>query len=99
MRPGDPFPSVRALSKACKINPNTAHKVVLQLTNDGLLEVIPGVGTVVAERARATPAQRKRLLGAEVEGLIVEAKRLGLTLQDVTAAVQEHWRLLAHEGD
>ena len=26
MRPGDPFPSVRALSKELKINPNTAHK-------------------------------------------------------------------------
>src|ERR1700747_1099809 len=27
MRPGDTFPSVRALSRELKINPNTAHKV------------------------------------------------------------------------
>ena len=32
LRPGDPFPSVRALSKAMKIHPNTAHKVIAQLT-------------------------------------------------------------------
>jgi GntR family transcriptional regulator len=31
LRPGDPFPSVRALSKELKINPNTAHRVVSQL--------------------------------------------------------------------
>jgi DNA-binding transcriptional MocR family regulator len=28
LRPGDPFPCVRTLSKELKINPNTAHKVV-----------------------------------------------------------------------
>jgi|ERR1700757_4664024 len=28
IRSGDPFPSVRVLSKELKINPNTAHKVV-----------------------------------------------------------------------
>jgi GntR family transcriptional regulator len=39
MRPGDPFPSVRAISKAFKINPNTAHKVVMALTAEGFLAV------------------------------------------------------------
>ena len=47
IRAGDPFPSVRALSTALKINPNTAHKVIAHLLADGLLEVRPGVGTVV----------------------------------------------------
>jgi GntR family transcriptional regulator len=42
MTPGEPFPSVRTLSKALKINPNTAHKVILQLVREGLLEVRPG---------------------------------------------------------
>ena len=35
MRPGDPFLSVRALSKALGINANTAHKVVTRLTAFG----------------------------------------------------------------
>jgi DNA-binding transcriptional MocR family regulator len=48
LRPGDPFPSVRALSKELKINPNTAHKIVAHLVNEGLLETRPGIGTVVA---------------------------------------------------
>jgi GntR family transcriptional regulator len=35
LRPGDAFPSVRTLSAELKINPNTAHKVITQLLNEG----------------------------------------------------------------
>jgi len=94
LRPGDPFPSVRALSKALKINPNTAHKVIAQLTNEGLLEVRPGIGTVVARPPSSSRAERGRLLGAEVEHLVVEAKKLGLDLEAVQDAVAEHWQRL-----
>jgi GntR family transcriptional regulator len=94
LRPGDPFPSVRTLSKALKINPNTAHKVITQLTLDGLLEVRPGIGTVVAQRPASSRAERRRLLGREVEQLTVEAKKLGLSLEDVQASLAEHWRKL-----
>ena len=94
LRPGDPFPSVRALSKAMKIHPNTGQKVIAQLTAEGLLEVRPGIGTVVCEPPPATRGERSRLLGAEVEQLVVEAKRLGLTVDDLHEALDEHWRRL-----
>jgi GntR family transcriptional regulator len=100
LRPGDPFPSVRALSKAMKIHPNTAHKVIAQLTAEGLLEVRPGIGTVVLHPPPGTGTERARLLGNEVEQLTVEAKKLGLTVEELHAAIDEHWRLLqAHEED
>jgi GntR family transcriptional regulator len=94
MRPGDPFPSVRTLSKALKINPNTAHKVVTHLVSEGLIEVRPGLGTVVAELPASTAAERATLLRKEVEQLVVEAKRLGLSLEEVTGAVARHWSRL-----
>lgn len=98
LRAGDPFPSVRVLSKALKINPNTAHKVVGQLVTEGLLEVRPGLGTVVAERPASTAAARGNLLHKELEQLVVEAKKLGLDLGDVTDAIERHWyRLEAPE--
>jgi GntR family transcriptional regulator len=93
MRPGDAFPSVRALSKALKINPNTAHKVVTHLMAEGLLEVRLGIGTVVAVPS-SSAADRGNLLRHELEQLVVEAKQLGLNLEDVTAAVASHWSLL-----
>ena len=94
LRPGDPFPSVRVLSQTCKVNPNTAHKAVADLTRRGLLEVRPGIGTVVAEVPRALPRERAVLLKEDLERLVVEAKRLSLDLDDLLAAVEAHWNRL-----
>jgi len=88
---GSAFPSVRELSQALKINPNTAHKVVQELVRGGILEVRPGIGTVVTGNPRATAEERRELLSREVEELVVEAKRLGLTAADVLEAVEARW--------
>jgi GntR family transcriptional regulator len=94
LTPGSPFPSVRELSQALKINPNTAHKVIAALVRDCLLEVRPGVGTVVSTGRRATAAERRALLSSEVEQLVVEARRLGLTIKEVVTAVADRWATL-----
>jgi GntR family transcriptional regulator len=98
MRPGDEFPSVRALSRDLRINPNTAHKVVAALLADGLLEVRPGIGTFVAERPASTADQRRALLRENVERLVVEARHLHLDVQDVIDAVAEQWARLDKGG-
>jgi len=98
MRPGDEFPSVRALSKDLRINPNTAHKVVAALLSDGLLEVRPGIGTFVAQRPASTADQRRALLREDVERLVVEARHLHLDVQDVVDAVIDQWARLDKGG-
>lgn len=95
LRAGEPFPSVRALSREFKINPNTAHKVITQLLNDGLLESRPSIGTVVAELPRSTATQRTDLLGQQIEELVVEAKRLSIDLDDMMSAISRHWKRLS----
>lgn len=97
LSPGAPFPSVRVLSQALKVNPNTAHKVVAELVRVGILEVLPGVGTVVADRGPASTEERRALLLDDVERLLVEAKRLGLSQREVQDAVAERWRELFGE--
>ncbi len=94
LRPGDSFPSVRALSKELKINPNTAHKVVAYLVNEGLLETRPGIGTVVAVLPDSSRKDRTALLGHEIEELVVEAKRLGIGLAEIQDALSAHWKRL-----
>ena len=94
LAPGSAFPSVRELSQAVKINPNTAQKVVAELTRDGLLEVRPGIGTVVTAARRASAAERRALLSREVEQLVVEARRLGIARDDVLDAVDDKWTTL-----
>jgi GntR family transcriptional regulator len=97
LRPGDTFPSVRALSKELKINPNTAAKIVAHLINEGLLENRPGIGTVVARLPDATRKERSQLLGQEIEELVVEAKRLGIGLEETIDSVAKHWQRLGGE--
>jgi len=94
LKPGDEFPSVRALSKELRINPNTAHKIVATLVSEGVLEVRPGIGTAVGRVPVSTAEQRRALLGDDVERLVVEARHLALDLGDVVRAVEERWRRL-----
>jgi GntR family transcriptional regulator len=95
LRPGDEFPSVRALSKQLKINPNTAHKVVARLADVGLIEIRPGSVAIVAKLTPATKAQRTNLLGQQFEELVVEGKRLGIDLEQMQEAIAKHWNRLA----
>jgi GntR family transcriptional regulator len=88
MRPGDPFPSVRALSRELKINPNTAHKIVAYLVSEGLLETRPGIGTVVAALPDSTRKERTQLLGHEIE-------ELGIGREEMLASIAEHWQRLS----
>ncbi len=91
LRPGDAFPSVRTLSQELKINPNTAHKIIAALTEERLLVVRPGIGTVVSGTREAGGAMRRALLDDGAERLVVEARRDGFTLSDVLAAIKRHW--------
>ncbi len=94
MKPGERFPSVRVLSQELRINPNTAHKVIAALVSEGVLITTPAVGSVVAEREAGGRRERAELLGADLERLTVEAKKLGLTLDDVQAGLATHWKKL-----
>jgi GntR family transcriptional regulator len=62
-----------------------------------VLVTTPAVGSVVAAREGGGRRERAELLGAELEKLVVEAKKLGVELDDVTAALAAHWRKLGGE--
>ena len=94
LKPGDAFPSVRALSKAIKIHANTAQRVIAQLQQEGLLEVRPGIGTVVAQPPSTPRPERTRLLRGDIEQLTVEAIRLGVSLDELQESIAEQWRRL-----
>ena len=63
----------------------------LNRIRDGVIEVRPGIGTVVSTARRASAAERRALLSREVEQLAVEAKRLGLKQSEVVNAVRSRW--------
>lgn len=94
LKPGDPFPSVRNLAKDLKIHPNTAHKAVQHLIQERWLIASPGRGTTVAEPPAARQGDRHKLLGQEVEQLVVEARRVGVSLDEVHHAIDVQWQSL-----
>jgi len=98
MKAGDRFPSVRQMSLELKINPNTAHKVVAALVQEGVLAVMPGIGTVVAEFTGSSEKDQSALLEVELERVAVEAKGLGLDLNQVVESLKKHWNRLKKEG-
>jgi len=98
LKPGEKFPSVRVLSQELRISPNTAHKAIASLVDEGVLVATPAIGTVVARHEAGDRKDCAHLLGAEVERLVVEAKKLGIEREDVQEAVAAHWEKLGASG-
>ena len=94
LQPGDAFPSVRTLSQALRINPNTAQKAVAQLTSLGLLHVHPGIGTRVAMPTPAPRAASTTQLRPHVADLVLEARRRGVSLDVLQALLEAEWQRL-----
>ena len=88
---------MRVVSQELRINPNTAHKIVAALVAQGVLITTPAVGSIVADHAAGDRAERAGLLGAELERVVVEAKKLGLTLDEVSDGLAAHWKKLGHK--
>jgi GntR family transcriptional regulator len=95
---GDPFPSVRVLGKAARINPNTAHKVVQALVAEGTLEVLPGRGTRVAPAVKRSARQRQEMIRTDIEELVVEARRVGFGIDELNQTIREAWQALDKES-
>ena len=98
LKPGDRFPSVREMAKELRINPNTVQKVVAHLAREEILEIKPGIGSVVCGLSTATKAQRDEILNHEVERLVVESKRLSIEREEVVDAINRNWKLDNKKG-
>jgi GntR family transcriptional regulator len=82
--PGDPLPTVRQLSVQLKVGANAVARAYEQLERQGIVETIPGVGTVV--RAASEDIRREELLDelcALEDTLLREAAALGFSLDEV----------------
>ncbi|GAA1968597.1 GntR family transcriptional regulator [Catenulispora subtropica] len=84
-------PSTNELAAFHRINPATAAKGVNQLVTDGILYKKRGIGMFVAGDARQRVLDRRREAFARdyVEPLLAEARRLGLTAEDVKSLVEK----------
>jgi GntR family transcriptional regulator len=52
---------------------------------------------VVAALPDSTRKERLQLLGQEIEEIVVEAKRLGIDLDEMLDSLKDHWKRLSRE--
>ena len=86
---GAPLPSVRALARQLRVNPNTVVRAYRELEFRGLVESRHGEGTFVSRAARSDATA---LIEERAESYVREAKELGLGRDDAVAAVRAAWR-------
>ena len=92
---GEQLPSARELAMQLLVNAHTVSKAYTELEWEGLVERRRGAGTYVSASSRnLTAQQRLDLLTPVVERLVVEAVQLGLSLDEVQAAVVQQWEAL-----
>jgi GntR family transcriptional regulator len=84
------LPSVRELSRALVVNPNTVARVYTELEREGVLNTRPGLGVYVARpKADLTKRARRERLTELVDGLLTEAVHLGFSADEVVDFLNE----------
>jgi GntR family transcriptional regulator len=58
LKPGDQIPSVRALAKEYGVTTATAQRAVKQLTDDGYVTTVQGLGIFVADNTAEAAGER-----------------------------------------
>lgn len=84
-------PSTNELAAFYRINPATAARGVAMLTDKGILAKRRGIGMFVAAGAREVLLEERRAAFADtfVDPLLVEARRIGLSPDDITRMLSE----------
>jgi GntR family transcriptional regulator len=88
LKPGTRLPSVRQLSRELVVNPNTVARSYTELEREGVLNTRQGLGVFVAEpQDDLSAAARRERFAEALDRFLTEAVHLGLSAEDVIAAV------------
>jgi GntR family transcriptional regulator len=86
LKPGERLPTMRQVAVALRIDLNTVQRAYAELERDGLLTLVRGRGTFVAE----TPPTRdhKPAADALAAKVAAQARALGITSDDLIQALK-----------
>lgn len=97
--PGELVPSVREMAKQLAINPNTVSRAYRQLQDDEVLEQIRGTGLQVAQDAKKLcRTERSELVRERLRGVLSEARRGGLSDEEITKIFNSELKSLNRDG-
>ena len=87
LAPGDRLPSIRELSTALAINPNTIQRAYRELEAEGYIYSISGKGSFAAEMKDVNSARVDDLL-KNFDELVGELRFLGTSDKELTARIE-----------
>lgn len=91
-KPGDQLPTVHAMASELSINYNTVNKVYVNLANDGYITSIRGRGAFVNDFDSDMSQEHAQAVEQVLDECIAACMDLGLSLQDVAAAMRKQIR-------
>lgn len=100
LEPGDKLPSVRELSSIITANPNTVSKAYAELERQKVIETIRGRGTFVAQNYKPKIQEdRMETLKEDLKKVILEAKYMGLTKDELVDIMDIYYEELSTSGE
>ena len=100
LKEGELVPSVRELARELTINPNTVSRAYRQLQDDGVLSSVRGTGLAVAAGAsQRCREERVKLIRAQLEQVLAEAKRSRLDPRKLRALVEQQLAAIEAEEE
>ena len=88
--PGAQLPTVRQLAVELSVNPNTIIKAYKELEIRGNLETQQGTGTFISDsEVTIAPDEKKRVLTALCQDVVVRAGAYGIDLGEIIQALQD----------
>jgi GntR family transcriptional regulator len=88
LQEGDKLPTVKEVSGALAINPNTVLKAYRELEYEGLAAARPGIGTFVTKTLSDESVAAHQELSQNLAGWIARARAAGLDDESIDAVFQ-----------
>ncbi|SEF51187.1 GntR family transcriptional regulator [Butyrivibrio sp. Su6] len=88
LQPDDQMPSVRSLSMELSTNPNTVQKAYAELERQGFIYTVKGRGNFVKDSTGLLKDNKKEELIKAVVDLFVEAKEIGIPLEELVEEIK-----------
>jgi DNA-binding transcriptional regulator YhcF (GntR family) len=92
LEPGHRLPTIRQLAADLGLAKGTVAKAYELLEADSVIATRGRKGSFVLESSRAGPADRADGLAVPIDALVVTAKQLGSTLDEVRTELEQAWK-------
>lgn len=85
----DKLPSIREMSAALKVNPNTLQRVYQELERMDIVYTQRGMGTFVKENIGMVENLKKEMAKEVIDSFMLRMKSLGFTEHQIIKAISE----------